>query len=179
MTQNAHDTHCPPLIGDKAPAFEASGTKGMIHFPEDYSGQWVVLFSHPADLSEVCLLECTLISDMADDFKKMNTQFVGVSIDSANARIAGLRSIQEIRDQTLLLHELRFPIVEDIPRETAIRYGMIDPLSGLRSAVRSVFIIDPKHIIRAISYYPPLVPRSIDEIKRVLTALQQGDQVPG
>lgn len=56
---------------------------------------------------------------------------------------------------------------------------MIDPLSGLRSAVRSVFIIDPKHIIRAISYYPPLVPRSIDEIKRVLTALQQGDQVPG
>ncbi len=172
MTDNARSTICPPMIGDRAPAFEAKSTQGIIHFPQDYAGRWVVLFSHPADLSQVCLLECTLISDMTDDFKKMNTQFIGVSIISVDARIAGLRSIQETEEMALYRKELRFPVIEEMPDDAAARYGMIERLKGRRSAVRSVIIIDPKHIIRAISYYPPSVPRSLDEIKRVLRALQ-------
>ena len=177
MTDNARSTLCPPMIGDKAPAFEAKSTQGIIRFPEDYAGQWVVLFSHPADLSRVCLLECTLLSDMADDFRTMNTQFIGISILSVDARIAGLRSIQEMEELALYHKEQRFPVIEEIPDDIAGRYGMIERLTGHRVAVRSVIIIDPKHIIRAVSYYPPSVPRSLDEIKRVLKAMQEANTV--
>ncbi len=70
-----------PLIGDKAPAFTAVTTQGEINFPEDYAGKWVILFSHPADFTPVCTTEFMTFAVMDDEFKKLNTELVGLSVD--------------------------------------------------------------------------------------------------
>ena len=66
-----------PLIGDKAPSFEAVTTQGPIKFPEDYAGKWVILFSHPADFTPVCTTEFMTFGSMIDEFKALNTELVG------------------------------------------------------------------------------------------------------
>ena len=77
-----------PLIGDAAPSFTAVTTQGTIHFPEDYKGKWVILFSHPADFTPVCTTEFMTFASMADEFKALNTELVGLSVDSLYAHIA-------------------------------------------------------------------------------------------
>ena len=64
-----------PLIGDKAPSFDAVTTQGSIKFPEDYAGKWVILFSHPADFTPVCTTEFMTFGSMIDEFKALNTDW--------------------------------------------------------------------------------------------------------
>ncbi len=71
-----------PLIGDKAPEFKAVTTQGPLNFPEDYKGKWVILFSHPADFTPVCTTEFMTFATMSDEFKAINTELVGLSVDS-------------------------------------------------------------------------------------------------
>ena len=155
-----------PLIGDDAPSFTAKTTQGNINFPSDYKGKWVILFSHPADFTPVCTTEFMTFATMAPEFKELNTELVGLSVDSLYAHIAWLRKIQEIE----------FPLIEDITMEVAKRYGMIQPGQSNTQAVRAVFIVDPKGKIRTILYYPLSTGRNFDEIKRLIIALQKADK---
>ena len=165
-----------PLIGDTAPSFNAVTTQGNINFPEDYKGKWVILFSHPADFTPVCTTEFMTFASMADEFKAMNTELVGLSVDSLYAHIAWLRRIQELEWKGMKNVEVKFPLIEDIRMDVANKYGMMQPGQSNTQAVRAVFVIDPESKIRTILYYPLSTGRNFDEIKRIIQALQKADQ---
>jgi len=164
-----------PLIGDPAPEFEAVTTQGPIKFPEDYKGKWVILFSHPADFTPVCTTEFMTFASMMDDFRALNTELVGISVDSLYAHIAWLRRIQELEWKGMKHVEVTFPLIEDIRMDVAKKYGMIQPGQSNTQAVRAVFVIDPAAKIRAIMYYPLTTGRNFEEIKRLVIALQKSD----
>lgn len=165
-----------PRIGDKAPEFKAITTQGNINFPSDYSGKWIILFSHPADFTPVCTSEFITFASMQKDFTALNTQLVGLSIDGLYSHIAWLRTIKEkIEFNGLKNVEVTFPLIEDISMNVANKYGMVQPGESSTKAVRAVFFIDPKGIIRAMIYYPLSLGRNFDELKRVIIALQTAD----
>lgn len=165
-----------PLIGDDAPSFTAKTTQGEINFPEDYKGKWVILFSHPADFTPVCTTEFMTFASMVDEFKVLNTELVGLSVDSLYAHIAWLRKIKELEYKGMKNVEVTFPLIEDIRMEVANKYGMIQPGQSNTQAVRAVFVIDPQGKIRLMLYYPLTTGRNFDEIKRVILALQKADK---
>ncbi len=170
-------TYRMPLIGDPAPEFTAVTTQGQIHFPADYKGKWVILFSHPADFTPVCTTEFITFAAMHEELKALNTELVGLSIDSLYAHIAWLRTIQEkIEYKGFKNMEVKFPLIEDLRMDVASKYGMIQPNQSTTQAVRAVFFIDPKGIIRTILYYPLTLGRNFDEIKRIILALQKSDK---
>lgn len=169
-------TYKMPLIGDKAPEFKAITTQGPIDFPKDYTGKWVILFSHPADFTPVCTTEFMTFASMAEEFKALNTELVGLSVDSLYAHIAWLRKIKDIKWKDKENIEVMFPLIEDIRMDVANKYGMIQPGQSNTQAVRAVFFIDPKGIIRAMIYYPLSLGRNFDELKRVIQALQKADK---
>lgn len=166
-----------PRIGDKAPEFRAVTTQGNIHFPNDYQGSWVILFSHPADFTPVCTSEFMTFASMESQFQEANCELVGLSIDGLYSHIAWLRTIKEkIEYKGMKNVEVKFPLIEDITMEVANKYGMIQPGEDSTKAVRAVFFIDPHGIIRAIIYYPLSLGRNFDEIYRVVIALQTADK---
>ena len=165
-----------PLIGDKAPAFKAVTTQGMVNFPQDYKGKWVILFSHPADFTPVCTTEFMAFASMHDEFQALNTELLGLSVDSLHSHIAWLRTIEEkIEFKGMKNLKVRFPLIEDIRMDVSKKYGMIQPSQSNTQAVRAVFVVDPKGIIRTILYYPLSTGRNFDEIKRIILALQKTD----
>lgn len=165
-----------PLIGDDAPAFTATTTQGEINFPSDYKGKWVILFSHPADFTPVCTSEFMTFARMEPEFTALNTELVGLSVDSLYAHIAWLRTIKEkIKWNGMENMEVTFPLIVDISMNVANKFGMIQPNQSATEAVRAVFIIDPKAKIRTILYYPLSTGRNFDEIKRIIQALQKAD----
>jgi peroxiredoxin (alkyl hydroperoxide reductase subunit C) len=165
-----------PRIGDKAPAFKAVTTQGEISFPEQYSGSWVILFSHPADFTPVCTSEFMTFASMEEQFAQANCKLVGLSVDGLYSHIAWLRTIKEkIEYKGMKSVEVKFPLIEDITMEVAKMYGMIQPGESSTKAVRAVFVIDPKGLIRAIIYYPLSLGRNFDELYRVIIALQTAD----
>jgi peroxiredoxin (alkyl hydroperoxide reductase subunit C) len=165
-----------PRIGDKAPDFKAVTTQGEINFPKDYAGEWVILFSHPADFTPVCTSEFITFAHLEDKFEKANCKLVGLSIDGLYSHIAWLRTIKEKITFNGMKHiEVKFPLIEDITMEVAKKYGMIQPGESKTQAVRAVFFIDPKGMIRAIIYYPLSLGRNFDEIYRALIAMQTSD----
>ena len=164
-----------PLIGDKAPAFRAITTQGEINFPEDYKGKWVILFSHPADFTPVCTTEFMTFASMIDEFRALNTELIGLSVDSLYSHIAWLRKIQELEWKGMRNVEVNFPLIEDIRMEVASKYGMIQPDASNTQTVRAVFVIDPEGIVRTILYYPLSTGRNFQEIKRIIIALQKAD----
>lgn len=165
-----------PLIGNVAPSFKAKTTQGDINFPEDYKGRWAILFSHPADFTPVCTTEFMTFASMMDEFKALNTDLIGLSVDSLYAHIAWLRRIKEIEYKGMKNIEVTFPLIEDITMDVAKKYGMIQPGQSNTQAVRAVFVIDPNGIIRTILYYPLSTGRNFDEIKRIILALQKADK---
>jgi peroxiredoxin 2/4 len=166
-----------PRIGDTAPTFTAVTTQGPINFPADYQGKWVILFSHPADFTPVCTSEFMTFASMQNEFKSLNCELVGLSVDGLYSHIAWLRTIKEkIEYKGMKNVEVTFPLIEDITMEVAKKYGMIQPGESTTKAVRAVFFIDPKGIIRAMIYYPLSLGRNFDELKRVVIALQTADK---
>lgn len=165
-----------PRLGEKAPEFEASTTEGKIKFPQDYKGKWIILFSHPSDFTPVCTSEFMAFGSMQDEFEALNCQLVGLSVDGLSSHIAWLRTIKEkIEFRGMKNVDIRFPLIDDITMKVANLYGMIQPGESSTSAVRAVFFIDPKGMIRSILYYPLSLGRNFDEIKRVLIGLQTID----
>ena len=165
-----------PRIGDLAPAFQAVTTQGTINFPADYKGKWVILFSHPADFTQVCTSEFMTFASMQKEFEALNTQLVGLSVDGLYSHIAWLRTIKEkIEYKGMKNVEVTFPLIEDITMNVANMYGMLQPGESSTKAVRAVFFIDPKGVIRALIYYPLALGRNFDELKRVIIGLQTAD----
>lgn len=174
--ENQTPTYSMPRIGDAAPAFEAVTTQGNIKFPVDYAGKWVILFSHPADFTPVCTSEFMTFASMEEQFRSVNTELVGLSVDGLYSHIAWLRTIEEkITYKGMSNVKVQFPLIEDITMEVAQKYGMIQPGESNTKAVRAVFFIDPKGTIRTILYYPLSVGRNFDEIYRTVVALQTAD----
>ncbi len=165
-----------PRIGDRAPAFKAVTTQGNIVFPDQYAGSWVILFSHPADFTPVCTSEFMTFASLESKFAELDCKLVGLSVDGLYSHIAWLRTIKEkIAYRGMKNVEVTFPLIEDITMEVAKKYGMIQPGESSTKAVRAVFVIDPKGVIRTIIYYPLSLGRNFDELVRVVQALKTAD----
>lgn len=159
-----------PLLGEKVPSFEAQTTHGKIRFPDDYQGKWVVFFSHPADFTPVCTTEFVAFQKRYDEFKKLGCELIGLSIDQVFSHIKWVEWIEE-----KLGIEIKFPIIADDQGKIAKLMGMIHPRKGTNT-VRAVFVIDPSGVLRAMIYYPQEVGRNMDEILRLVKALQISDE---
>jgi peroxiredoxin (alkyl hydroperoxide reductase subunit C) len=175
MTMNAQTpvtTEVPvglPRLNEPAPSFDALTTDGR-KTNADYKGKWLILFSHPADFTPVCTTEFMAFANRADDFAALNTELLGLSIDSHYAHIAWMRSIKDTFGV-----EIPFPIIADLDMKVAQAFGMIQPGASDTQAVRATFIIDPEGILRAMVYYPMTNGRSVDEFVRLVKALQTSD----
>ena len=154
-----------PLIGDKAPEFKAVTTMGEINFPEDKSGKWTILFSHPADFTPVCTTEFMGFQDLKEEFDKINTDLLGYSVDGIHSHIEWIKNIKKTFDV-----DIEFPIIAGM--DVAQKYGMLHSGSS-NATVRATFIINPDGIIEAILYYPMSNGRDIKEILRLTKALQK------
>lgn len=159
-----------PRIGDKAPDFEALTTTGPLTFSEYIKDSWTVLFSHPADFTPVCTTELTEFARNGKWFADHKTKLIGLSIDSIHSHIAW---VENVREKTGVFMD--FPIIADIDMKVAKLYGMLHENTSNTAAVRAVFFIDPAGIIRLIMYYPLNVGRNMEEIMRVLEAMQTVD----
>jgi peroxiredoxin 2/4 len=161
-----------PRIGDQAPDFNAVTTTGVIQFSEYNKDSWVLLFSHPADFTPVCTTEMSgFAMEQESFFDKHNTKLMGLSIDSIHSHIAWVDNVKKNSGVYF-----KFPIIADIDMKVAKLYGMLQPNESETAAVRAVFFIDPKGIIRLMMYYPLSVGRNMHEIKRALLALQTNDE---
>ena len=165
-----------PLIGDRAPEFTALTTNGKVHFPEDYKGKWVLFFSHPSDFTPVCTTEFMTLASMKEEFKAMNVELLGLSVDSLYSHIAWVRAIESYEWKGMKNVKVDFPVIADLNTKVSTMYGMLQPNVSSTQAVRAVFVIDPEGIIRSIVYYPLTTGRNFDEIKRMIQALQKSDE---
>lgn len=159
-----------PRINEAAPDFEAKSTHGQIKL-SDYKGQWVVFFSHPADFTPVCTTELVEFAKRAGEFTGRKVQLLGLSVDSLPAHIAWIRNMKELFGVTV-----NFPIIADLDTKVSQKYGLIHPSASETATVRAVFVIDHLGMIRALIYYPMSLGRNIDEILRVVDALQAADR---
>jgi peroxiredoxin (alkyl hydroperoxide reductase subunit C) len=155
-----------PRIGERAPDFEALTTHGPLTM-SDLKGQWVLLFSHPADFTPVCTTEFVALARLADEFAKRNVKLVGLSVDSIHSHLAWLRNIEE-----KLGVKIPFPVIADVDMKVANKFGMIQPEASTTAPVRALFVIDPEGFVQALVYYPLQTGRSTDEILRLIDALQ-------
>jgi len=160
-----------PRIGDVAPDFTQNSTHGPITFSTWQEGKWVLLFSHPADFTPVCSTELGEFARRSKEFDELNTKLMGLSIDSIHSHLAWRENLREKLDVVI-----GYPIVADLDMKVANLYGMLHPGASATATVRAVFVIDPKRTVRALVYYPMNVGRNIDEIKRLVTALQTADK---
>lgn len=159
-----------PLIGEKFPEMEVMTTHGPKKLPDDYKGKWFVLFSHPADFTPVCTTEFVAFAKRYEDFKKLNAELIGLSVDSTFSHIKWIEWIKE-----KLGVDVPFPIIGDPQGNVARKLGMLHAESATHT-VRAVFVVDDKGIIRTILYYPLNLGRLIDEILRIVKALQLSDK---
>ncbi len=160
-----------PRIGDMAPDFEAVTTKGKIKMSDFAKDKWIVMFSHPADFTPVCTTEMSGFAIRKGEFDALNTELLGLSIDSIHAHLGW---VNNVRENTGIYFD--FPIIADIDMKVSKLYGMLQPNESETAAVRAVFFIDPEKKIRLIMYYPLNVGRNMDEILRALHALQTSDK---
>ena len=158
-----------PLIGDMFPKLEVQTTHGIKKIPDDFKGKWFILFSHPADFTPVCTTEFVAFQKRYDEFKKMNTELIGLSVDQVFSHIKWEEWIKE-----KLKIEIKFPIIADTGK-VANTLGLIHPGKGTNT-VRAVFMVDPKGIIRAILYYPQELGRNMDEFLRMIKGFQLSDK---
>jgi len=158
-----------PLLGDKFPEFEVQTTHGKIRLPDNFSGKWFVLFSHPADFTPVCTTEFVAFQKRYNKFKELNCELIGLSVDQVFSHIKWTEWIKENLDT-----EIEFPIIADTGG-VAETLGLIHPGKGTNT-VRAVFIVDPKATIRTILYYPQELGRNMDEILRIIKGFQVSDK---
>ena len=157
-----------PLIGEQFPEMTVRTTHGERNLPGDYKGKWFILFSHPADFTPVCTTEFIAFQKRYEEFKKLNTELIGLSVDQVFSHIKWLDWIKEKIDT-----EIEFPVIADNGKISE-RLGFIHPDAG-PNTVRAVFFVDPTGKVRAILYYPAELGRNFDEILRMIKAFQVAD----
>jgi peroxiredoxin (alkyl hydroperoxide reductase subunit C) len=170
MTEQVQQAPSLPRLGAPAPQFEAVTTHGTLKL-EDFKGGWLVLFSHPADFTPVCTTEFVAFAKIHSKLRELNCELIGLSIDSVYSHIAWMRNIEAKLGQ-----KITFPVIADLDRKVATLYGMVMPGESKTEASRCVFIIDDKQVLRAMIYYPLSTGRNMDEILRVIQALQTSDK---
>lgn len=158
-----------PRLNQPAPAFDAVTTHGALKLA-DFEGSWLILFSHPADFTPVCTTELIAFAEIYPELQKRGCELIGLSIDSLYAHIAWVRNIEEKAGV-----KIPFPVIADLDRKVATAFGMVMPGESKTEASRCVFVIDPKGILRAMIYYPLSTGRNMDEILRLIDALQTAD----
>lgn len=162
-------TFSTPLLGDSFPDIVVQTTRGKMNLPSDMKGKWFVLFSHPADFTPVCTTEFVAFQNRYEEFKKLNCELVGLSVDQVFAHIKWEEWIKDNLDV-----EIQFPIIADTG-EVAKKLGLIHPGKGTNT-VRAVFIVDGEGKTRIILYYPQELGRNMDEILRAVKAMQVADK---
>lgn len=172
MGETGHLERRPLRLGDAAPDFAARSTKGDVQLSK-LRGRWVVFFSHPADFTPVCSTEFAELARRHAEFEAVGCTLIGLSVDSLYAHIAWVRALEEV-----FRVQVRFPIIEDPSMAIGRAYGMIDERSVDSAAMRTTFFIDPVGVIRAMTCYPHNVGRSVDEMLRLLLALQKVSEAP-
>jgi len=160
-----------PKIGDPAPEFTAQTTQGEVTLSAWQEGKWVILFSHPADFTPVCSTELTEFGRRYKEFEQRGVKLIGISVDSIHSHLAWHQNLSKILGVTL-----PFPIIADSTRAVSELYGMIHPGASATVTVRALFVIDPKRVVRALIYYPLNIGRNVDEVIRVVDALQTADK---
>ncbi|HEX7590782.1 MAG TPA: peroxiredoxin [Candidatus Limnocylindrales bacterium] len=155
-----------PRLNERAPPFEAVTTHGTLNL-SDFEGRWLILFSHPADFTPVCTTEFLAFAEIFPQLQERGTDLLGLSIDSVFSHIAWVRNIEEKTGV-----KIPFPVIADLNKDVATKYGMLMPGESKTETSRCVFFIDPKGILRAMIYYPLSLGRNMQEILRVIDALQ-------
>ncbi len=158
-----------PLIGDKFPKLEVQTSEGKMKLPDAFKGKWFILFSHPGDFTPVCTTEFYAFQKRYKEFKKLNTELIGFSVDQVHSHIKWAEWIEDN-----LKEKIEFPIIADTGK-VANLLGLIHPNKGTNT-VRAVFMVDPKGIIRAILYYPQELGRNMDEFIRMIKGFQVADK---
>ena len=161
-----------PVLGEKAPSFTVQSTNGEISFPKDFGRSWKVIFSHPQDFTPVCSSEILELAYVQEEFDKLNTKFLILSVDSLQSHKDWKKAMEELDYKGRGPVKITVPIASDRKYRVSRQYGMIHSASSDHKTVRGVFIIDPDNTIQTILYYPMSVGRNIDEIKRTIIALQ-------
>ncbi len=157
-------------VGQPAPDFTMEGVVGK-EFKEfklsDYRGQWIVLFFYPLDFTFVCPTEIIGFNEQYEQFKKLNAEILGASVDSKFSHLAWIS--KELGD-------LHYPLLSDITKEVARKYGILIEQQGI--SLRGLYIVDPNGILRYELVHDLGVGRSVEETLRVLEALQTGELCP-
>ena len=169
MEENQVKSFSLPRLGEKAPDFQAPTTHGVLKL-EDFKGNWLILFSHPADFTPVCTTEFIAFAEIYPELQKRGVELLGLSVDSVSSHIAWVRNIEEKTGV-----KIPFPVIADLSKEVSMAYGMVHPGQSKTETVRCVFIIDGKQVIRTILYYPLSTGRNMQEILRIIDALQTTD----
>ena len=164
------DEQTQVMLGDTLPSMQITTTDGVKNLPQDYNGKWLILFSHPGDFTPVCTTEFVSLANRVDEFKALNTELLGLSVDGLNPHFKWMEWIEENADTTI-----PFPIIADPLGNVANTLGMVHPKKGAKT-VRKLFIIDPNGVVRLTMTYPPEIGRSVDEVLRALNALQMSDK---
>ncbi|MBI3856224.1 MAG: peroxiredoxin, partial [Planctomycetes bacterium] len=165
------ETRSLPKIGDVAPDFTAQTTQGEVTLSTWQEGKWVVLFSHPADFTPVCSTELTEFGRRFKEFEQRGVKLIGISVDSIHSHLAWHQNLGKI-----LGVSLPYPLIADSTRAVSELYGMIHPGASATVTVRALFVIDPKRVVRALIYYPLNIGRNVEEVVRIIDALQTADK---
>jgi peroxiredoxin 2/4 len=165
-----------PLIGSKAPSFTAETTNGSITFPGDYGKKWKILFSHPQDFTPVCSSELSELAFMQNEFKALNTQIAIISTDNVTEHKRWKAWLEGLDYKGRGPQKIEFPIIDDHTYYASKQYGMLHEPVSTNKDVRGVYIIDPNNIVRSINFYPMQIGRNMQEIERILVALQTADR---
>jgi len=173
-------------LGSIAPDFEAETTQGPIKFHDWIGDSWAVLFSHPADFTPVCTTELGEVARKQKEFAERGVKVIGLSANGLDSHDKWIKDINDFGNNVTAPNDktdVQFPIIADADRKVATLYDMLDAVDptnvdakGVPFTVRTVFVIDPKKVIRLTIAYPAQVGRSFDEILRVIDSLQLGDK---
>lgn len=169
-----------PMLGETAPSFTAETTNGKIEFPKDFGSNWKMLFSHPKDFTPVCTSEILQLAKMQDEFDKLGVKVAVISVDELSYHNAWKQYMEDILlEQNKEPIKINFPFIDDNSARVSNQYGMLHAWENETRDVRGVFIIDPENKIQSIIFYPNNIGRNLEEIKRLIVALQisERDQV--
>lgn len=164
-----------PLIGSEAPSFKAMSTQGNINFPKDFGNSWKILFSHPSDFTPVCSTELLEMANLQPQFNRLGVKVAVISTDNVETHKLWVKYLNEVNYKNRGPVSIQFPLIEDPDAVASNEYGMLHQPTSSSRDIRGVFIIDSKNIVRAINFYPLQVGRNMDEILRLVEALQVTD----
>jgi peroxiredoxin (alkyl hydroperoxide reductase subunit C) len=166
-----------PLIGSKAPSFEANSTNGVLTFPDDFGKSWKILFSHPQDFTPVCTSEILELAYLNSEFKKLNVEIAVISTDNVSLHNTWKMLMEDMNFRERGPQKIDFPLFEDTNGKASIKYGMLHEIPGDVRDIRGVYIIDSENRVRSINFYPVEIGRNMNEVIRTVEALQTYDEL--